>query len=156
MAAAPAFKDAVGQAEVPTERDISLARKSSVVIARHLHDPRPLSVRIPGKHQEYAELPAAAVRPILELLKHMAQGTPVTMVPLRALLTTQEAADLLRVSRPHLVKLLETGKIPFKKVGTHRRIEYSAVVNYQRERDKSREAAMEELSAIAQEHQMDR
>ena len=101
-----------------------------------------LSLRFSGDKPDQIQLPAAAVRPLLELLKHMAQGTPVTMVPLRALLTTQEAADLLRVSRPHLIKLLETEKIPYKKVGTHRRIEYSAVANYQCDRDKAREAAM--------------
>jgi len=101
MAAALAFNEVVDQAEVPTEQDKSLARKSSEVIARHLHDSGLLSLRFSGDKPDQIQLPAAAVRPLLELLKHMAQGTPVTMVPLRALLTTQEAADLLRVSRPH-------------------------------------------------------
>jgi len=150
--AALAFKD-MDEAEAPSEQDKSLARKSSEVIARHLTDP--LSLRVSGTEFDLTQLPAAALRPIMEFLQHMAQGTPVTMVPLRALLTTQEAADLLRVSRPYLIKLLEGGKIPFKKVGSHRRIEYSAVVKYQRERNVAREKAMEEMSAISQKYHMD-
>jgi excisionase family DNA binding protein len=70
-------------------------------------------------------------------------------------LTTQEAADLLNVSRPHLVKLLETGEIPqLPKVGRHRRVARFEVVSYKRERDAKRASALGELSALSQRHRL--
>ena len=68
-------------------------------------------------------------------------------------MTTQDAADLLNVSRPHLVKLLETGKIPqLPKVGRHRRVARAAVLKYKRTRDAQRESALKELTALSQRH----
>ena len=68
-------------------------------------------------------------------------------------MTTQEAADLLNVSRPHLVKLLETGQIPqLPKVGRHRRVRRIAVLKYKRNRDAQRESALKELAALSQRH----
>jgi excisionase family DNA binding protein len=70
-------------------------------------------------------------------------------------LTTQEAADLLNVSRPHLVKLLETRQIPqLPKVGRHRRVARVAVLKYKRTRDAQRESALKELAALSQRHRL--
>ena len=70
-------------------------------------------------------------------------------------MTTQEAADLLNVSRPHLVKLLEMGQIPpLPKVGRHRRVARTAVLKYKRTRDALRESALKELAALSQRHQL--
>ena len=70
-------------------------------------------------------------------------------------MTTQEAADLLNVSRPHLVKLLETGQIPqLPKIGRHRRVARAAVLNYKRSRDAQRESALRELAALSQRHRL--
>src|SRR5215475_9378573 len=86
----------------PTEADAQLARESSVRI-QLLDD---------GEEAETVAVPASALRLFLHLLIEMSQGNAVTLIPTHAELTTQQAADLLNVSRPYLVKLLDEGKIP--------------------------------------------
>jgi excisionase family DNA binding protein len=81
----------------------------------------------------------------------MAQGNAVTIFPIHAQLTTQEAADVLNVSRPFLVKLLEDGKIPFHRVGTHRRINFRDLMTFKEATEKSQQQAMAALAAEAQE-----
>ena len=96
------------------------------------------------------ELPAAALRSLLEILTELARGNGVSIVPLRSELTTQEAADLLKVSRPHLVKLLETGALPFHRTGKHRRIKLDELLRYKQDREAASEAALRALAAEAQ------
>lgn len=99
-------------------------------------------------------LPRQALILLRDLLAEMAQGNAVTVVPTHAELTTQEAANLLNVSRPHLVKLLEEGRIPFAKIGTHRRIRYQDLIAYRQQRDQESAAMLDELTRQAQEHDM--
>ena len=84
----------------------------------------------------------------------LAQGNAVSIVPRNAEMTTQQAADILNVSRPYLIKLLESGELQFTKVGTHRRVKFGDLMAY-RERVKRKSAkAMDELAKIAQENNM--
>ena len=78
-------------------------------------------------------IPSKALRLLGDILKAMSQGKPVSIVPIAAEVTTQKAAEILGCSRPHLVKLLEEGKIEFAKVGKHRRIRYEDVMKYKQE-----------------------
>jgi excisionase family DNA binding protein len=99
-------------------------------------------------------LPRQALALLRDLLVEMAQGNAVTIVPTHAELTTQEAANLLNVSRPHLVKLLEGGDIPFTKAGTHRRIRYQDLMTYREQRMQESRNALDELTEQAQELDM--
>ena len=80
------------------------------------------------------------------MVEEMARGNVVSIVPVHHELTTQEAVDLLNVSRPHLVKLLERGEIPFHLVGTHRRIRFDDVMGHRQKQTAMRRAALRELA----------
>jgi excisionase family DNA binding protein len=103
------------------------------------------------KNEAHAvELPTSALRLLVDILSELADGNAVRVVPIRAELTTQEAADLLNVSRPHLVKLLEAGDLAFHKTGKHRRVRFSDLMAYKAAQEQASAAAMEELVAQAQ------
>jgi len=136
---------------VPSEQDATLARESSRVLSRHLGDQGTLKLAVDeGGRTEPVALPAAAARLLIEILTQMAQGNPVTLMPLHAELTTQEAAEHLNVSRPFLIGLLEKGEIPFRKVGTHRRVLFRDLLAYRQRTDGARQKALEELAEEAQ------
>ncbi len=97
------------------------------------------------------ELPTSALRLLVDILAELAGGNAVKVVPIHAELTTQEAADLLNVSRPHLVKLLEDGALPHHKTGKHRRVRFADLMQFKTQRDQDSERAMAELAAQAQE-----
>jgi excisionase family DNA binding protein len=130
---------------LPSKEDSDLAREASRAIASG--QPTELRIRIGDK--EFA-LPRAATRLVHHLLTEMAQGNAVTLIPIHAELTTQEAADFLNVSRPYLIRLLEQHKVPFHMVGTHRRIRFEDLMTFKAEFEKRRGEAMDELAAQAQ------
>ncbi len=97
------------------------------------------------------QLPVFALRLLDEILGELAMGNAVKVVPIHAELTTQEAADVLNVSRPFLVQLLEKGDMPFHKIGTHRRVRYQDVIAYKKRIDAERRKALDDLAAQSQE-----
>lgn len=131
---------------VPTEQDSELASVASRALARSAKDT--LTVRL--ENGEELLLPKAVTQLLSHLLTEMGQGNAVTMIPIHAELTTQEAADFLNVSRPYLVGLLKAKKIPHHMVGTHRRVRFADLSSYKAGFEKARSAAMEELAAQSQ------
>jgi excisionase family DNA binding protein len=83
----------------------------------------------------------------LELLRHVGRGDAVTLVPIEQMLTTQQAADILNMSRPFLIKLIEMGDIAHSMVGRHRRLKAEDVFAFKASRDAARAAAMQDLIA---------
>ncbi|MCC6739254.1 MAG: helix-turn-helix domain-containing protein [Planctomycetia bacterium] len=131
----------------PTPDESTLAKDSSRRLAPFLA--KPLKVQLPDS-RDTVSLPASAVRLLVELLAEMAEGNAVTLIPIHAELTTQQAADLLGISRPFLIGLLEDGKLPFRKVGTHRRVLYADLMRFKTAIDLSRKEALDKLASEAQ------
>ncbi len=140
---------------VPDASDIELAQESSRRLGRvtprlgvgvqvHLADNE-------GDTSTVITLPAGALRLLQQVLVEMAKGNAVTVVPHHAEHTTQQAAAMLQMSRPHLVKLLEAGEIPFRKVGTHRRVLFRGLVAYQQRVREARRQALDDLAGLSQE-----
>jgi excisionase family DNA binding protein len=96
---------------------------------------------------EELTVPREAVTVLTQVLVFMAAGQDVSVFPTTAELTTQQAADLLNVSRPYLIGLLESGQIDFRKVGTHRRVRTESLLSYRRRDDVRRREAADALSA---------
>jgi excisionase family DNA binding protein len=139
----------------PTEEDSHIAKESSqrlfrAIVADKTIQDLELKIITRGGAEIEVDLPPSLNRLLLDLLTQIAEGNAVTVLPLHADLTTQQAADLLNVSRPYLIALLEEGEIPFHKVGTHRRIKYHDLMTFRRQNRESRLAALAELAAQAQ------
>lgn len=105
---------------------------------------------VEDEHSESLTVPRPAVELLARVLAHMAAGQGVSVVPSHAELTTQQAADMLSVSRPYLIGLLETGEIEYRKVGTHRRIKAEYLIEYMRADDRHRRHAADELTALSE------
>lgn len=137
----------------PTEAESELAQTSSRALAVYVQDAEAQTIRVVpegGRRGEAVTIPAVAFRLLVNILTQMAKGNAVTLIPVHAELTTQEAADLLNVSRPHLVGLLENGELPFRRVGTRRRILYKDLAAYKERIDSKRRGTLDELTAQAQ------
>jgi len=134
----------------PTPRDAAIARSSGQVLAHYARAHRPLTLRVRDQEKPI-ELPAGAVRSLLRVLEAMADGRGVTVIPEGAELTTVQAADVLNVSRPFLIKLLDENAIPHRKVGKHRRVRMEDVMTYKEAIDREREQVLDQLTRDAQE-----
>lgn len=140
---------------VLTDRDPVVASKAEEGALRDLEE---LLSQVPGTTPLFLrmgasqrDIPASVQRLLFAVVQELARGQAVSVTSLQRDLTTQQAADLLNVSRPFLVKLLESGAIPFHKVGTHRRIHLQDLLNYRHQRSEERRAALTELAREAQE-----
>src|SRR5271157_6410214 len=144
----------IHETPTPTEAVARHARESlqriSHILTSGMSD---LSIRIQNNKQFGADiiLPASVLRLLKDILAEMAQGHAVALLPVQAELTTQQAAHLLNVSRPYLIRLLEDRKIPFRLVGQHRRVRFDDLLAYQRKDDEDRRRIADELTADAQE-----
>lgn len=141
---------------IPSDKTAEQARDALVALRTLPRRPGPRELRVTLKQGKAVEtaVPREAFELFLEVLGQLASGNAVTIVPVHAELTTQQAADLLNVSRPHVVQLLENGEIPFTKVGSHRRVRAADVMAYKVRRDASHEAVLDELAAEAQKHNL--
>jgi excisionase family DNA binding protein len=141
------------QQMLPTQEEIALARESGRVLSSMLKSrakAQQIDLRDSKGVVRTLSVPAAAMRLLLNALTEIGQGNAVSITPIHAELTTQEAADILNVSRPYLVQLLKNGEIPFHKIGTHRRVRHQDVIDYKNRIDAERRKALNELAAQAQ------
>jgi len=139
----PAFAEELG-GRLPSADEKAAANQLRQIIASHaegavlrvLEDEKPLEIT----------LTPALSNLLMELLRHVGHGDAVTLVPVSQMLTTQQSADILNVSRPYLISLLEKGAIGHMLVGRHRRIRAEDLFAYKRERDEKRRKALAELA----------
>ncbi len=140
---------------VPSTADAEVAQASSERLRALLRaDHVPSLLVSSARGREAIELPVSVGGVLLEVLEGLASGSAVAVIRKDTELTTQQAADLLNVSRPFIVGLLESGTIPFHKVGTHRRVPLDAILRYKNETNAARRRALDELAADAQELDM--
>lgn len=138
---------------LPTPEEASLAKESGRTVAGVLEtrvETQQFNFLTASGVQQVT-VPVSALRLFVEILTQMGSGNAVTVIPIHAELTTQEAADHLNVSRPFLIGLLERSEIPHHKVGKHRRIRYQDVISYKERIDAERKKVLAELAAQAQE-----
>ena len=138
----------------PTHADTLVARESArrlVPALAKANGTMQLRVEGPNGTNEPIAVPTAAFRLFLTILAEMASGNAVRLIPHHAELTTTEAAELLNVSRPFVVKLLDEGQIPSRLVGKHRRVMFKDVMAYRGEHFRARSAVLDRMAAIDQE-----
>jgi excisionase family DNA binding protein len=149
------FQATIAPTAAETELAQASSRQLSKFLGKHpvenqLSDLR-LHVQADDEPEEIVVIPMAAFRLLTDILTQMACGNAVTLMPINTELTTQQAADILNVSRPFLIGLIDTNKIPHRKVGTHRRIRFDDLMAYKQDIDQKRLQTLEELASEAQE-----
>ncbi|ODA28824.1 helix-turn-helix domain-containing protein [Planctopirus hydrillae] len=139
----------------PSSVDARLALEGCRQLAHYDVTSPNLSLQLRIQSQELPEetlsIPVSALQLLKDILAQMAQGHAVMLVPMHVELTTQQAADILNVSRPYLIEQLENNLIPYRKVGSHRRILFKDLMEYKQAMDQQRLQALDELAAQAQE-----
>ncbi|MEU5994835.1 helix-turn-helix domain-containing protein [Spirillospora sp. NPDC047418] len=135
---------------IDSEQAARAVQRIKAYLQRH-PDEQAIKVMAELGGDEALVLPREAVSLLAYILTQAAAGRGVSVMPSHAELTTQQAADLLNVSRPYLIGLLEGGTIPFKRVGRHRRVRYDDLMAYKRESEAQSRAAVDELTELGQE-----
>jgi excisionase family DNA binding protein len=149
----PAYAQELGADRLPSASEKAAANQLRQILASRAEGDVRLRV-LSDEQKKPAEiiLSPALSSLLMELLRHIARGDAVTLVPVHEMLTTQQAADILNVSRPFLISLLERGNIPFTMTGRHRRIRAEDLFAYKRVRDKRRSEALADLAESDAEH----
>jgi excisionase family DNA binding protein len=137
----------------PTDSEVRMALESSRTLAsRKLGKKASVRIRLgDDDSSEGVIVPTSAVRLFLHLLVEMSHGNAVTLIPTHTELTTQQAADLLNVSRPYVEKLLDEGKIPSRLIGKYRRVRFDDLMAFKRKDDEARSEILNQLAQEAQE-----
>ena len=138
-----------------TTQESELARTSSRLLAACIGKGPTARLGVVNGGKEIIEVPVAALRMFVDILANLAAGNAVSVVPIHAELTTQQAADFLNVSRPYLVGLVERGELAHHKVGTHRRIYFRDLLEYREHSLRRSKAALAEMAAQDQELGLD-
>ncbi len=128
------------------------AQKSFQVLAatlQQLHSENP-EIEI-EETEERIKIPLSALKLLAKILEEMSLGNPISIVPIATEMTTQAASELLGCSRPHIVKLLEKGDIPFIKIGKHRRIRYDDILRYKKGMKETQRRLLGEIMAADEE-----
>ena len=136
--------------QVNTEVAERAARRISDNLMSHPDDDPIEPVAEVGEHDALV-IPRATAILFAQILEILAKGHGVQIIPKEVELTTQQAADMLNVSRPYLIRLLESGQIPCRKVGRHRRITFDALMEYKRQDDLERRTKADELTQLSEE-----
>jgi len=137
--------------EIPNDQEAKLAADSSRILAACSGHGDTATLRLIDDEKDIT-VPVKAIHMLADILNQMAQGNAVSIVPIHVELTTQQAADMLNVSRPYLIKnILDTGKMAYHKSGTRRKILYKDLLAYKNKDLEERKALMAELAKQAQE-----
>jgi excisionase family DNA binding protein len=142
---------------LPRDQDVQISRESQRALATYLETQKETQeIQILGADNTVHPIlmPTSALRLLLTILTELSEGNAVSVVPIRAELATQEAADMLNVSPPYLAKLLEDKILPFHWTGKHRRIKFADLLAYKAKRDSESHTAMTELEKQAQDFDM--
>jgi excisionase family DNA binding protein len=134
----------------PDQRAQVVALSKALEVIAHQPRKRALKCQLVGPKGESIPLPESVFYVLERVAEVMARGDSITVVPVGREVTTQQAADLLNVSRQYLVRLLDEGRIPFRKTGKHRRVRIEDVLSFKQTRDKDRRAGLRELSRMTQ------
>lgn len=138
----------------PGDVDVGIAERAALRIRDYLEG-HPDDDLIEALGETGAEdalvIPRATAVLFAQILDQLAQGRGVQILPKVAELSTQQAADVLNVSRPYLIGLLTSGEIPYRKVGRHRRVRFEDLMDYKRQDDLKRRAAADDLASISEE-----
>lgn len=143
----PAQSGLMERPPTPEEIDSAAHAATAIAVAMELDG----GLKVSAENGDPVSIAPEVGKLIIELLGHVSNGNMVTLVPVGTMLTTQEAADMLNVSRPHLTKLLKEGKIQFEEVGKHRRVPLTALMQYREEKARRQEQAMRDLARLGQE-----
>lgn len=139
---------------MPSAQEIALAKLSSQELAACLEingEGQELTIHDRAGNERTVKVPASALNLLVEVLTQLGQGNIVKITPIHAELTTQQAADMLNMSRPTMIKILDEGQIPFTRVGNRRKVPYSEVAKYKEALYEQRLNSLAALAALDQE-----